>query len=94
MFDLISRRNISVKIGLFFHEIAFITEFPSRNLLLSTFSQVANGTFQGVNLLLATVNFEPCSMPSYLELYMSHFLPRPRPVTTDTAVQGIIINIT
>ena len=60
MFGLISRRNISVKIGLFFQESNYfqITEFPGRNLLLPTFLAGSEWDFPVANLLLATVNFE------------------------------------
>ena len=37
VFCLINRRNISVKIGLFFQGITFIKEFPGSNILLPTF---------------------------------------------------------
>ena len=53
MFDLISRRNISVKIGLFFQEIVFITEFPGSNFLLPTFLTGGKWDFQVANLLLS-----------------------------------------
>ena len=63
MFGLISRRNISVKIGLFFQESNYfqITEFPGRNLLLPTFLAGSEWDFPVANLLLATVNFESWS---------------------------------
>ena len=50
-----------MKIGLFFHKIAFITEFPGSNFLLPTFLTGGKWDFQVANLLLATVNFELCS---------------------------------
>ena len=53
-------RVISVKIGLFFQEITFITEFPGMNFLLPTFLAGSKWDFLMANLLLATVNFEPC----------------------------------
>ena len=58
--SLVNRRNISVKIGLFFQEITFITEFPGSIFSLPKFLTSGKWDFQGANLLLATVNFEPC----------------------------------
>ena len=52
-------RVISVKIGLFFQEITFITEFRGSNFLLPTFLAGSKWDFPVANLLLATVNFEP-----------------------------------
>ena len=49
-----------MKIGLFFQEITFITEVPGSNFLLPTFFIGGKLDFQEANLLLATVNFEPC----------------------------------
>ena len=52
---LINRRIISVKIGLFMHEITFITEFPGSIFLLPTFLTGGEWNFQGgggANLLL------------------------------------------
>ena len=51
---------MSVKIGLFFQEITFITEFPGSNFLLPTCLTGGYWDFQVANLLLATVNFKPC----------------------------------
>ena len=51
--------NYSVKIGLFFQIITFITEFPGSNSLLPTLLTGGKWDFQLANLLLATVNFEP-----------------------------------
>ena len=48
-----------MKIGLFFQEITFITEFPDSNFLLPTFLTGGKWDFQVAELLLATVNFEP-----------------------------------
>ena len=48
-----------MKIGLFFQEITFTTEFPGSNFLLPTFLTGGKWDFQVANLLLATVNFEP-----------------------------------
>ena len=61
MFCLINRRTISesVKIGVFFQEITFITEFPVSNVLLPTSLTGGKWDFQVAKLLLATVNFEP-----------------------------------
>ena len=59
LFGLIRRRNISVKIGLFFQEITFITEFQGSNLLLPTFLAGSKWDFLVANLLLDTVNFKP-----------------------------------
>ena len=59
VFCLINRRIISVKIGLFFQEITFITEFPGSNVLLPKFLTGGKWDFRVANLLLATVNFEP-----------------------------------
>ena len=42
----------------------FITEFPGSIFLLPTFLKGIRCEFQGANLLLATVNFEPCSVIS------------------------------
>ena len=44
---LINRRIISVKIGLFFQEITFITQFPGSNFLLPTFLTGGKWDFQG-----------------------------------------------
>ena len=60
MFCLINRRFISVKTGLVFQDITFISEFPGSNVLLPTFLTGGTWDFQVANLLLATVNFEPC----------------------------------
>ena len=49
-----------MKIGLFFQEIPFITECPGSKFLLLTFLMGGKWDFQVANLLLATVNFEPC----------------------------------
>ena len=51
---LITTRIISVKIGLFFQEITFKTEFPGSNFLLPTFLTGGKSDFQVANLLLAT----------------------------------------
>ena len=51
---------MSVKIGLFFQEITLITEFTGSNFLLPTFLTGGKWYFEVANLLLATVNFEPC----------------------------------
>ena len=59
VFCLLSRRTISVKIGLFSQEINFITEFSGRNVLLPTFLTSSKWDFQVANLLLATINFKP-----------------------------------
>ena len=48
-----------MKIGLFFQEITFRTEFPGSNFLLPTFLTGGKWDFEVANLLLATVNFEP-----------------------------------
>ena len=58
MFCLINTRIISVKIGLFFQEIIFTTEFPGSNFLLPTVLTGGKWDFQVANLLLTTVNFE------------------------------------
>ena len=47
-----------MKIGLFFQEITFITEFLGSSLLLSTFLTGGKWDFQVANLLLASVNLE------------------------------------
>ena len=55
-----------MKIGLFFQEITFITEFPhvpGSNFLLPTFLADGIWDFPVANLLLATVNFEPWNQP-------------------------------
>ena len=50
-----------MKIGLFVQEINFIKEFPGSNFfLLPSFLTGGKWDFQAANLLLATVNFEPC----------------------------------
>ena len=49
-----------MKIGLFFQEITFITEFPGSNFLLPTFLTGGKSDFQVANLLLSSVNFELC----------------------------------
>ena len=51
---------ISVKIGFFFQEITFITEFQGREILLPTFSLGGKWGLEVADLLLATVNFELC----------------------------------
>ena len=38
----------------------YITEFPGSNFLLPTIYTSSNLDFQVANLLLATVNYEPC----------------------------------
>ena len=48
-----------MKIGLFFQEITFITEFPGSNLLQPKFFIGGELDVQVANLILATVNFEP-----------------------------------
>ena len=50
---------MSVKIGSFFQEITFITEFPGSNFLLPTFLTGDKWDVQVANLPLATVNLEP-----------------------------------
>ena len=60
MFCLITGRVISVKIGLFFQEITFITKFLGSNFLLLTFLAGSKWGFLVANSLLATVNVEPC----------------------------------
>ena len=58
---VLSRTIISSKIG--FQEITFITEFPGSNFLLLIYLYILTGGkwgFQVANLLLATINFEPC----------------------------------
>ena len=61
VFCLTNTSIISVKIGLFIQEIAFLTEFSGSNFLLPTFLYGGKLDFQVANLLLATVNFEPCT---------------------------------
>ena len=61
MFRLISSKIISVKMGLFFEEITFITELLGSNFLLPTFLTGGKWDFQVADLLLATANFEPWS---------------------------------
>ena len=58
VFCLISIIFISVKIGFFFQEITFITEFPGSNFMLPTFLTGRKWDFQVANLLFAIVNFE------------------------------------
>ena len=60
-FYFTNRRVISVKLGLFFQEITFTTEFPGSSFLLPTVLIGSKWDFQGANLLLATVDFEPLS---------------------------------
>ena len=74
-FVLKNRRIISVKIGLFFQEITFITEFPGSNFLLPTFLTGVKWDFQVSNLLLAIVNFEPCIwtlLPQFGKVYFQY----------------------
>ena len=52
-------KSYSKKIGLFFQEITFKTEFQGCNFLLLTFLAGSKWDFPVANLLLATVNFEP-----------------------------------
>ena len=59
------KKNCFSKIGLFLQEITFRTEFPGSNFLLPTFLTGGKWDFQVTNLLLATVNFEPCGRPSF-----------------------------
>ena len=59
VFCHINTRIVSVKIGLFFQENTFTTEFPGSNFLLPTFITGGKWDFQMANLLLAIVNFEP-----------------------------------
>ena len=54
-----------MKISLFFQEITFITEFPGSNFFLPTFSTGGKWDFQVANLLLATVNFKPCTIVDF-----------------------------
>ena len=53
--------NSLVKICFFFPESNFAIDFPGSSFLLPTFSTGGKYDFQVANLLLATVNFEPCS---------------------------------
>ena len=65
-----------MKIGMIFQEITSITEFPGSNFLLPGVPTIQTGSksdFQVANLLLATVNFEPCD-------------PTPLPVSQDRQV--------
>ena len=48
-----------MKIGLFFQEITFVTEFQGNNFLLPTFLAGGKWDFLVADLLLATGNFEP-----------------------------------
>ena len=59
-----------MKIGIVFQEITFISEFPDSNFLLPTFLTGGKWDFQVANLLLATVNFEPCS---YAHLFQDSY---------------------
>ena len=52
-------KNYFCKIGLFFQEITFITEFSGSNFLLLTFFTGGKWDFQVADLLLATINFKP-----------------------------------
>ena len=56
---LIKGTASSVKIGLFFQEITFITEFSGSNFLLPPFLAGSKWDFPVANWLFATVNFEP-----------------------------------
>ena len=58
-----------MKIGMFFQEITFRTEFPGSNLLLPTFLTGGKWDFEVANLLLVTVNFQPCVCLYFRELY-------------------------
>ena len=71
---LIKRKIISVKIGLFFQEITFRTEFPGSNLLLPTFSTGDKWDFEVADLLLATFNFEPWILCILYKLMPSNLL--------------------
>ena len=53
MFCHITRRIISVKIGLFFQEITFRTVFPGSNYLLPTFLTGGKWDLEVENLLLS-----------------------------------------
>ena len=74
MFGLIDRRVISVKTGLFFQEIIFITEFPGSNFLLPTFLTGAKWDFPVADLRLATVNFKPCPLQFEELICLSTFI--------------------
>ena len=77
LFCLINRRIISVKIGLFFQEINLKKELPGSNFLLPSFLSGGKWDFQVANLLLATVNFEPCKGSNPLAMapfYKQNFL--------------------
>ena len=65
-----------MKIGLFFQEITFITEFPGSNFLLPTFLADSQWDFLVANLLLATVNFEPCKKDSVGVCLISKMQPK------------------
>ena len=56
-----------MKIGMFFQEITSITEFPASNFLLPTIQTGSKWDFQAANLLLATINFEPCQCRNLLQ---------------------------
>ena len=64
-----------MKISLFSQEIAFRTEFPGSNFLLPTFLTGGKWEFEVANLLLATVNFEPCKLRfmGTLPCFFKHF---------------------
>ena len=54
-----------MKIGLFFQEITFLTEFRGSNFLLPTFLAGIKWDFLVANLLLATVKFQTLEDPDH-----------------------------
>ena len=63
-----------MKIGLFFQESTFRTEFPGSNFLLPTFLASGKWDFPAADLLLATVNFKPCPLQFEELICLSTFI--------------------
>ena len=70
-----------MKISLLFQEITLRTEFPGSNFLLPIFLTGGKLDFQVANLLLATVNFEPCSKGSRTDLDFWDCFGREKPTS-------------
>ena len=70
--ELLRRRIISVKIGLFFQEITLRTEFLGSNFLLPTSLTGGKWNFQVANLLLLISNYA-WALASHLVLQQSFF---------------------
>ena len=81
-----------MKLGLFFQNISFRTEFPGSKFLLPNFFTGGKWDFQVANLLLATVNFKPCKYVKQScvtellkEVFPSKTISRSRSILQDKA---------